>query len=649
MTSKIVDLTYPGKEGEMGVLRTRVAGVVALLLLALTVGLYLGGLLTLWLLRQPAPLHFTTYVEYWQALGQPDWQPFAGKIRLAGGLGFGLPLLSWAIVAVLILKPRARAFHGDARFAGRGDLARAGLLKPSPEGVIIGKAGGDYLYLGGTRHIVMTAPTRTGKTTSIAIPVLLTYRHSIVCMDLKGELFQHTSGYRAGIGQTIYRFAPYAEDGRTHRFNPLMAMSSDPRVRVGELQTLGAILYPDEPGQDPFWTSQSRTAFVAFGSYLFEAWDDKVRQNLHGSDGRPIDPNTHDAFPSFERIYRFSAGDDGELKAFLQARLKEPFVSTATRAALTSLTGMAEQTFASVIATTQAPLQQFLSPILAAATNACDFDVDVLRRRPVTIYVVIPPQKLGEARRLLNIFFSTVIGQNLRQTPQDDPALKYQMLLLMDEFTAMGRVNVLSERISLTAGYGIRDLSIIQSLSQLDATYGADEARTYITNHAASIVFTPREQRDAEEYSKMLGDTTVKRRTRSTGKQGTSYSHTEERRPLMLPQELKELPNDEEIIFLEGCRPIKCRKNWYFKDRRLKQRIVPPVAVRPISAAGEHPMPGKTRQAIAAAVSLALAACASPSISNAAAAESSAAVHAAPAIGVKAQHVPSTLSNGCRP
>jgi len=197
--------------------------------------------------------------------------------------------------------------------------------------------------------------------------------------------------------------------------------------------------------------------------------------------------------------------------------------------------------------------------------------------------VVIPPQKLGEARKLLNIFSSTAIGQNLKQTPQDDKSLKFQMLLLMDEFTAMGRVNVLSERISLTAGYGIRDLSIIQSLSQLDATYGADEARTYITNHAASIVFTPREQRDAEEYSKMLGDTTVKRRNRSTGRGGTTWSHTEERRSLMLPQELKELPDDEEIIFLEGCRPIKCRKNWYFKDRRFRKRIVEPVVVRPIA------------------------------------------------------------------
>ena len=567
----------------MATTRTKATWVVALLFPTLLGGLYFSGLLTLWLLKQQTPPHFTTYISYWRALDLPGWQPFGGRIRLAGWLGFGLPLLLWVIVAALIFKPRAKAFHGDARFASRGDLARAGLLKPSPEGVIIGKAGGDYLYLGGTRHIIMTAPTRTGKTTSIAIPVLLTYQHSIVCMDLKGELFQHTSGYRAGTGQTIFRFAPYAEDGRTHRFNPLMAMSSDPRVRIGELQTLGAILYPDDPGQDPFWTSQSRTAFVAFASYLFEAWDDKIGKGFCGPDGHPIEPNTDDSFPSLERIYRFSAGDGSELKAFLQERLKEAFVSTATRAAFSSLTGMAEQTFTSVIATTQAPLQQFLSPILAAATNACDFEVETLRRRPTTIYVVIPPQKLGEARKLLNIFFSTAIGQNLKQTPQDDKSLKFQMLLLMDEFTAMGRVNVLSERISLTAGYGIRDLSIIQSLSQLDATYGEDEARTYITNHAASIVFTPREQRDAEEYSKMLGDTTVKRRTRSTGKQGTTWSHTEERRPLMLPQELKELPNDEEIIFLEGCRPIKCRKNWYFRDRRFSKRIVEPVAVRPIA------------------------------------------------------------------
>ncbi|MEO8747526.1 MAG: type IV secretory system conjugative DNA transfer family protein, partial [Rhodanobacter sp.] len=309
-----------------------------LLLICLFFGLWFSGFLTLWLLDLHTPLHVTTYVEYARALGLPAVRPYATTIRLAGWLGFGLPLTLCVIAAVTITWPRAKAFHGDARFASRSDLARAGLLKSSPDGVIIGRAGGDYLYLNGTRHLIMTAPTRTGKTTSIAIPVLLTYQHSIVCMDLKGELYQHTSGYRAAIGQTIYRFAPYAEDGRTHRFNPLMAMSSDPRLRIGELQTLGAILYPDEPGKDPFWPAQARTAFVAFASWLFEAWDDLVGKGFHGPDGKPVAPNTHPALPSFERIYRFSAGDGGELKAFLQERLKQAFVSSATRAAFTSLT-----------------------------------------------------------------------------------------------------------------------------------------------------------------------------------------------------------------------------------------------------------------------------------------------------------------------
>lgn len=573
--------------GKSKVVTTVLAGALALI-----AGNYFSGWMTLWLLKSQVPLGLMTYYQYVHALDLPQFAPYIGKIKLAGAVGFGLPLLLWLIVAFLMLKPRAKAFHGEARFAGRGDLARAGLLKATPEGVIIGKSGGSYLYLGGTQHIIMTAPTRTGKTTCVAIPVLLSYQHSIVCMDLKGELFQNTSGYRASIGQKIYKFAPYAEDGNTHRFNPLMAVSGDARVRIGEIQTISAILYPDEQGKDPFWTSQSRTAFVAFASYMFERWDHMASAGFPGSNGSAIEPNDDPTFPSFERIYNLSTGDEAELKAYLQKLVKEPYVSAQTKAAFTSLATMADQTLSSVIATMQAPLQQFLSPILAAATNASDFNVEILRKRPTTIYVVVPPQKLGEASRLLNIFFSTVIGQNLKTTPQEDKTIKNQMLLLMDEFTAMGRINVLSERISLTAGYWIRDLSIIQSLSQLDSTYGQDQARTYITNHAASIVFTPREQRDAEEYSKMLGDTTVRRRNRSTGKQGTTYSYSEERRPLMLPQELKELNNDEELIFFEGCRPIRCKKNWYFKDRLFKKRIMDPVVIRGVQPIEGYKEPG---------------------------------------------------------
>ena len=574
---------------------------IGLFLLALLGGLYFSGFLALTLLKLSAPLKFTTYWEYFRALDLPQVQPYTGEIKAAGAIGFGVPMLGYAFVLFLILKPKAKSLHGDARFATRADLAKAGLLKQTPEGIVIGKSGRDYIWLNGAQHVIMTAPTRSGKTTSVAIPVLLTYAHSVVCMDLKGELFQLTSGQRQAMGQRIYRFAPYAEDGRTHRFNPFMMMSGDPRVRVSEIQTIAAILYPDDPNKDPFWTAQARSAFFAFASFLFENWDDMVRTGFPGlKDGKldadtRLDANVDPAFPSFERIYRLSSGSGEEsvkkrIAAWLD-RNRCKFVSEQARTAFASLAGLAEETFSSVIATMQEPLLQFISPILAAATNACDFDVESLRRRPTSIYVVIPPAKLGESSRLLNIFFSTVVGQNLRVHPDEDKTLKHQMLLLLDEFTAMGPVRVLSERISLTAGYRIRDLSIIQSLSQLDSTYGEAAARTYITNHAASIVFTPREQRDANEYSEMLGYTTLRRRNRTVsrgaGGGNVSYSTTEERRALMLPQELKELPQDDEIIFYEGCPPIRCRKNWYFKDRFFKERVMDPVQVPPLAGGGQ--------------------------------------------------------------
>lgn len=559
--------------------------------LALAAGVYLSGFLALLFLDlNTNGAGLGTYYAYVKAIDLPQVAPYAGRIKAAGYIGFGLPLLAGILLLVVILKPRRKSLHGEARFANRGDLARAGLLKDSPEGIVIGKFGRELIRMGGTQHVIVTAPTRTGKTTSIAYPVLLTYGHSVVCMDLKGELFKDTSGYRQSVGQRVLKFAPYAEDGRTFRFNPFQTMSGDPRVRISEIQTIGAILYPDDPNKDPFWTSQSRTAFLAFALFLFENWDDMVATGFPGLDGKRLNPNTDPQFPSFERIYRFSSGHGEQgIKEVVRQLLasdagsERKYISDQTRTAFSGLIGLAEETFSSVIATMQEPLQQFLSPILAAATNACDFRVDTLRQKPTTIYVVIPPHKLGESGKLLNIFFSTVVGQNLKVTPQEDESIKHQCLLLLDEFTAMGRVKVLSDRISLTAGYWVRDLSIIQSLSQLDSTYGQEEARTYITNHAASIVFTPREQRDANEYSEMLGYTTMRRRNRTVsrgvGGGNVSYAHTEERRALMLPQELKELSNDEQLIFHEGIPPIRCRKNWYFKDKFFTRRVMAPVEV----------------------------------------------------------------------
>jgi len=565
--------------------------IVVLFILAVMGGAYFAGWLALTLVppQSPTPLTWHIWWQYFQAIAQPQWVPYAHKIKMAGAFGFGLPLLAWAFLLIPIFKSKAEALHGDASFAEWADLKKAGLLKKTPQSILIGKYKGHYLWLGGAQHVIAVAPTRSGKTTSIAIPVLTTYEHSMVVLDLKGELRKATSGQRLAMGQRIYVWAPYDDEGRTHRFNPFTLLAGmDQGKRIGEVQTIAAILYPDEPGKDPFWTSQSRAAFTAFASFMLEAWDQLWQKGL------PSHPNIEPSYPSFERILRFSAGEQGmDTKQMLQSILDDVqrfgYISTPTRTIFSNLVGLAEQTFSSVIATMQAPLQQFLSPTLAAATNATDLDITTIRKQPTTLYVDIPTNKLDESGKLLNIFFSTVIGNNLTKQLGDDPSLKYQMLMLMDEFTAMGRVDVWAKRISISASYGVRDLCIVQSRAQLRSAYGDNDAQNFITNHGAQVVFTPREQSDATEYSEMLGYKTIRKenRSRSTGGGGgsqVSISYSEERRALFLPQEIKELPNDDELIFYEGCKPIRAKKNWFFKDKALLARTkLAPVVIEPIA------------------------------------------------------------------
>ncbi|WP_164914520.1 type IV secretory system conjugative DNA transfer family protein, partial [Xanthomonas translucens] len=310
--------------------------------------------------------------------------------------------------------------------------------------------------------------------------------------------------------------------------------------------------------------------------------------------------NASPKFPSLERILRFSSGENGKSTLqTLQDILKNPkytYISPQTRTVFGNLAGLAEQTFSSVIATMQAPLQQFLSPTLAAATNATDIDILSLRKCPTTLYVIIPTNKLDESSKLLNIFFSSLIGNNLGKQLGEEPDLQYQMLMLMDEFTAMGRVDVWSKRISISASYGVRDLCIVQSRAQLRSTYGDNDAQNFITNHGAQVVFAPREQSDANEYSEMLGYKTVRKQQRSRSSGGgasqISISYVEEKRALFLPQEIKELPSDDELIFYEGSKPILAQKNWFFKDKEFKARAaMPPARIKVVGHDAQMALP----------------------------------------------------------
>jgi len=551
---------------------------LAMLFVALVAGAYLSGYLTLVLLNLQLPLEPTTHWRYFRAIELPQLQPFATRIRLAGAAGMGLPLLAWLFLLVPLFRPKERALYGEARFATRADLARHKALGDHPAGIIAAcRVDGRFVSIK-DKHMLLASPTRSGKGVSTAIPNGLHWRQSIVFLDVKREAYEKTAGQRSTYGQ-VFLFDPFTEDRRSHRWNPFGYVSLDPHQRSADIEAIASSLYKETPGHDPFWTHASRGAFQAVCEWLFDRMLG-IRQR------QP--PTEEPAWPTLGDVYRFlsAVGAPGESKQDVFRRhMTAPFAGDKARMGLGNLVELADQTFSSIIATTQAPLRIFGNPVVDAATSGNDFDLRDLRRRVQSIYVGVAPARLVEARGILNLFFEQAIKLNGTTLPEHDETLKYQCLFMLDEFTSLGKVDIIPTATSWLAGYGVRIVVIIQSVAQLEAVYGAETARGMVTNLGCQVIFAPREQRDADEFSKMLGETTVRRkqRTRSYG-QGGSYSVTEviDRRPLLNPDEIKALDPEKAIVLIEGVgRPIMGDKIFYYRDPYFKKllRRAPQVPV----------------------------------------------------------------------
>jgi len=225
--------------------------------------------------------------------------------------------------------------------------------------------------------------------------------------------------------------------------------------------------------------------------------------------------------------------------------------------------------------------------ILDAATSESDFDLRDLRKKPISIYVGVHPDDMPRLRPVLSLLCQQAIGLQTRELPEHNPELHYQVMMMLDEFTALGRIPIIAEAISYLPGYNVRVVLVIQTPAQLREVYGVHNAETMLKSLAARIVFAPKDFSDAREISEELGYTTVKVRTwskpivsfDSRAHRARSVNVSEQRRALLLPQEVKEIGTEQAVVSYEGLRPIRCRKIRYFSDRRFKARLLPPPEV----------------------------------------------------------------------
>jgi len=524
---------------------------------------YVAGYLFLWSVRarpqDATPLTIARYGYYYGERAQV-------RSRLIASSAGGLALVLASGLALLL--PRRRALHGDARFATRREIAGAGLL--GEHGIILGRIGKRCLMLSGQQGVALAAPPRAGKGTGVVVPNALNWPGSLVCIDIKRENWTLTAGFRERAGQACYLFDPFAEDARTARWNPFFYVSGDPLRRVNDLQRIGDMLYPDPPNVDPFWAASARSLFLGIALYLFET---------------PSLPAT------IGEVLRQGMASDDEgfgqhWKRVIEGRQNGRFpLSPQCVRALYDVIDLAPVTASSIRKTFTSRLDLWLNPILDAATSGNDFDLRELRSKPLSIYVGVNPDDLHRLRPVLNLFFQQAIGLQTRELPERNPALKYQVMMLLDEFTALGRIPIIAEAISFLPGYNVRVVLVIQTPAQLREIYGAHNAETMLKSLAARIVFAPKDYPDAREISDELGFTTVKVKSHSSpqfnfsdsrGRRSKTQNVSEQRRALLLPQEVKELGTDHEIIFYEGLRPIHCRKIRYFQDPRFKARLFPP-------------------------------------------------------------------------
>jgi type IV secretion system protein VirD4 len=459
-----------------------------------------------------------------------------------------------------ILRHRPLPLHGNARFASEREIRAAGLR--SKEGLLLGRKDGAMLCFGGSEHVLLYAPTRAGKGVGYVVPNLLNWPDSVVALDVKKENWDRSAGFRAAHGQEVHLFDPLEENGRTARYNPLGYVRSDPADLYDDLQRIAVMLFPAESRGDPFWFEAARSSFVAIGGYVAE------------TPGSPLTIG--------EILRQLSATQDLKThfdKIIVERKTGPSPLSRHCITALNDFLAASENTLNSVRKTVTARLGLWLNPRIDAATATNDFDLRQLRQRPMSIYLGVTPDNLDRMAPLLNLLFQQVIDLNTRELPEQNPKLNRKVLLLLDEFPALGNVNVLAKSVAFIAGYGIRLLTVVQSPAQLRAIYGIDAARNFMTNHAVEVVFAPKEQDVANELSERIGYDTVNARSRSGPKglamRSTSETISEHRRALMLPQELKLLPKSKAFILGTGIPPIIADKIVYYEDKAFLQRLLP--------------------------------------------------------------------------
>lgn len=469
-------------------------------------------------------------------------------------VAFGVPLLAAFTLAGLLRDSMpGKDTFGNARWATLSDMRKAKLLKKS--GLILGKFQGKYLISDAPTHAIIVAPTRSGKGVGIVVPNLLAWQGSVICLDVKHENYRKTAGFRKEHGQKVFMWAPLDENARSHRYNPLDMVSKNPYQRISDLQIIGNILIQTPPKSDPVWVSEARALFVGLALYVI---DNKEMHSTIGAINRLL-------------------GTEADLGDICRHIIKtHPEIAGTVKKSLLNFANKAAKERSGVKSSLNQAINLWDNPLIDAATSTSDFSLEDLRKEKTSIYVGVLTGQIQTLTPLLRIFFEQVITKlSLKEPDESEP---HQVLLMLDEFHMLGKIDAMTSAFTLLAGYNCRVMAVVQSLNWLDETYG-HKIRNGILSCCAHQVFYATNDLDTASYvSDSCGVQTVDVVSRSQRKsmryEPPTKNVSQRGKPLIAKHELRDFPKGKEIMLVEASKPVKADKIVYHEDKNFKDRFI---------------------------------------------------------------------------
>ena len=485
---------------------------------------------------------------------------------LAGASGF---MGCGAAIAGSLWRARQTArvtTYGSSRWATSREVGCAGLLGDA--GVFLGKLGRDYLRHDGPEHVMAFAPTRSGKGVGLVVPTLLSWTGSAVVHDIKGENWTLTSGWRQRFSHCLL-FNP--TDPRSARYNPLLEVRKGPD-EVRDVQNIADILVDPEGALErrSHWEKTSHSLLVGAILHVLYAEEEKTLARVATFLSDPQRSFAH-------TLRRMMATNHLGTKEHPQVH---PVVASAAREVLNK----SENERSGVLSTAMSFLGLYRDPTVAMTTAACDWRIADLVDGPVpvSLYLVIPPSDISRTKPLVRLVLNQ-IGRRLTERLEGDPkkSRKHQLLMMLDEFPALGRLDFFETALAFMAGYGIRAYLIAQSLNQISKAYGENNA--ILDNCHVRIAFSSNDERTAKRISDALGTATELRAQRNYAGHRLApwlshvmVSRQETARPLLTPGEVMQLPPADELVLVSGLAPIRAKKLRYYQDRNFTSRVLPP-------------------------------------------------------------------------